>query len=121
MTGGSHKEVNIWASPRADRPRGGCYTSILNRPLPDQGKHSAKTLLHLAKTLSSVTLGKPCDGKTGFAECFFSSTRQRFCREPNRDFAKCLTVQHSAKIRNFAEYQASGTRQSLNVCRVPSF
>ena len=51
-----------------------------------------------------------CDGKTDFVECFFSSTRQRFCREPNRDFAKSLTVQHSAKIRNFAE-----------LCRVPGF
>ena len=29
MTGGSHKGVNIWASPRADRPRDGCYTMLL--------------------------------------------------------------------------------------------
>jgi len=78
--------------------------SILNGPLPDRGKHSAKTLLHLAKALPSVTLGKACDGKTDFAECFFSRTRQRFCREPNRDFAKCLTVRYSAKL-----------------CRVPGF
>jgi hypothetical protein len=43
-------------------------------------RHSAKTILHSAKALPSVTLGKDFIGKGFFAECFFSDTRQRLCR-----------------------------------------
>jgi hypothetical protein len=57
-------------------------------------RHSAKAILHSAKPLPSVTLGKAfaeCNtrqrtlgknfiGKGFFAECFFSDTRQRLCR-----------------------------------------
>jgi hypothetical protein len=43
-------------------------------------RHSAKAILHSAKALPSVTLGKDFIGKGFFAECFFSDTRQRLCR-----------------------------------------
>jgi hypothetical protein len=43
-------------------------------------RHSAKAILHSAKPLPSVTLGKNFIGKGFFAECFFSDTRQRLCR-----------------------------------------
>jgi hypothetical protein len=42
-------------------------------------RHSAKAILHSAKALPSVTLGKDFIGKELFAECFFSDTRQ-LCR-----------------------------------------
>ena len=63
-----------------------------------------------------VTLGKAPDGKRVFADCHFSGTRQRGCREPRQichvgaagdgAFAKCLTA---------------GTRQRPKLCRVPGF
>jgi hypothetical protein len=60
-------------------------------------RHSAKAILHSAKALPSVTLGKEYSAKISsakgslssaffrtlgkdFAECFFSDTRQRLCR-----------------------------------------
>jgi hypothetical protein len=44
-------------------------------------RHSAKTILHSAKALTSVTLGKYFIGKRFFAECFF--------RTLGKDFAEC--------------------------------
>jgi hypothetical protein len=41
-------------------------------------EHSAKALIHSAKGLPSVTLGKQTDGEATFAECFFSSTQLSF-------------------------------------------
>jgi hypothetical protein len=44
-------------------------------------RHSAKAILHSAKALPSVTLGKEFIGKGFFAECFF--------RTLGKDFAEC--------------------------------
>ena len=110
--------------------------------------HSAKTSLHSANFLPSVTLGKASYGKGIFAECRISGTRQRLCREPwhsakqprgatlGRHFAECLTadtqtlpsvgVWHSAKCPPrvaprccFAECWILALGKLSNFCRVP--
>jgi hypothetical protein len=65
-----------------------------NRRLAECQEHSEKALIHSAKALPSVTLGKQTGGEATFAECFFSGTRQSFtmCQH-----ALGKTKQHSAK------------------------
>ena len=77
--------------------------------------HSAKAVIHSAKALPSVPLGKDPDDKGGFAECRSSGTRQRGCREP-RDSAKL--PRGTTVDGDFADCLTAGTRQSSKLCRV---
>jgi len=63
-----------------------------------------------------VTLGKAPDGKRVFADCHFSGTRQRGCREPRQ-----ICHVGAAADGAFAECLTAGTRQRPKLCRVPGF
>ena len=63
-----------------------------------------------------VTLGKAPDGKRVFADCHFSGTRQRGCREPRQ-----ICHVGAAGDGAFAECLTAGTRQRPKLCRVPGF
>jgi hypothetical protein len=88
-------------------------------------RHSTKAILHLAKALPSVTLGKERSANCTSAAVSLPST---FCRALDKEFAEChLTLgkekspsRHQVTVTNPLPSVFFGTRQRGQFYRVPA-
>jgi hypothetical protein len=88
-------------------------------------RHSTKAILHLAKALPSVTLGKERSANCTSAAVSLPST---FCRALDKEFAECHLTLGKEKSPSRRQVTVTdplpsvffGTRQRGQFCRVPA-